>query len=204
MSELQEIGIPVVEHCNINCKGCLHFCHRKQLPYFADINKLEKDLNRLHSFFDNIKTIRLYGGEPLLHKELYKFIICCKKIYVDSEIEILTNGLLLMDISSKLIETLKEYSVKIYWSVYPVINEEKYNQILKFIEINSLNCVINKVTEFYTCFDFTGNIDAYKAFERCSGKHCHILREGKISCCPAPLVGHLINKFGAGIDFSDG
>lgn len=31
-----------------------------------------------------------------------------------------------------------------------------------------------------------------------------MLKDGKISCCPAPMVGHLINQFGADIDFTDG
>lgn len=204
MKELTEIGIPVVEHCNLNCRGCLHFCHRGQKPFYADVNQFECDMRRLKSFFDNIQIIRLYGGEPFLHKELDKFIWCSREVFSEAEIEILTNGIMLMDIPQELIRAIRKNDVKICWSVYPIIREEAYLKTLALLKSWGLRFSAGRVNEFYACFDAKGGIDWDYAFKRCSGKRCHVLKCGKISNCPAPAVERYMNELGAGIDFSDG
>lgn len=201
---LSTIGIPIVEHCNLNCKGCLHFCHKGQTPYYYGLENYIKDLKQLHVHFDNVGIFRIYGGEPLLHPKLHFFIEATHREFPNSQINLLTNGILLPLINEQLIRTLKENKVKICWTIYPVMNRRKIKLVYGILNKHGLNYEAKEVDEFYACFNSRGNTEKEFAFQRCSGKYCHVLRNGKISNCPAPLVGQYINSFGANIDFSDG
>lgn len=200
---LDELGIPVVEHCNINCKGCLHFCHKGQKPHFYQLNNYYSDLEQLKKFVEDIKVIRLYGGEPLLHPELEEFILVSREVFPNADIELLTNGLLITSMPQKLLQTLKESCTAIKWSVYPIISNEKFQKICTFLKKNGLRYTANRVEQFYTCYNFNGDSSKKTMFKKCSGKYCHLMRNGKFSVCPVPLVGHLINEFGVTFDFSD-
>jgi organic radical activating enzyme len=204
MSILPIIGIPVVEHCNINCKGCLHFCHVGQKPYFYDFETFKGDFQRLKFLFDEINKIIFYGGEPLLHGGLGKFIEFAYGLYPNAGIEIITNGILLPQMGWELREAIKRCNVKINWSVYPVICETKFAEILGFLEENKMEYQYKRIDNFYACLDASGSQDKEEAYKKCSGRNCHVLRNGKISVCPAPLVGQYINQLGANIDFMDG
>lgn len=74
MSVLKRIGIPIVEHCNLKCKGCLHFCNSNQEEFYYDCEEFERDVMRLSELFDNIEVLILYGGEPLLHPKIIRLL----------------------------------------------------------------------------------------------------------------------------------
>lgn len=202
--KLDIIGIPIVEHCNLNCKGCLHFCHHGQNHCFYNIEQFRQDLRRLHDFFYNITIIRLYGGEPLLHPLLADFIFSARKEFPNAQIELLTNGLLLDTLNTKILVALRKARIKICWSIYPIMSQNKVKTICCFLKQQKLEYSSNLVDTFYVCLNLKGNSLAADSFAKCNGKHCHILRNGKISTCPAPLIGHYINELGGNIDFTDG
>ena len=66
------IEMHIVDHCNLNCKGCAHFsniCNNNML----DIDKYSKDLDKISRHF-NVYYFRLLGGEPLLHPKLKEIV----------------------------------------------------------------------------------------------------------------------------------
>lgn len=203
MRTLDIIGIPIVEHCNLNCKGCLHFCHIGQKKRCYNVHAYQHDLGLLRKFFEQIHVIRIYGGEPLLHPEWPRFITVSKMFYPDAAIELWTNGLLLKSLHETAITVLKENNVRIHWSVYPILDDAE-ESICKFLKKYHLTYIQTHVTEFYTCFYPDENFSMEDAHRKCSGKHCHILRNGKLSPCPAPLAGDYVRELGGAFDFSDG
>lgn len=86
----------IVDECNLNCKGCDHFAPlakpwHQSLPDFVDMIKTIRN-----TVGDNIKEIELYGGEPLLHEQLYEMILVLKVLFGNKiVISIETNGILL-------------------------------------------------------------------------------------------------------------
>ncbi len=202
MSILKKIGIPIVEHCNLNCKGCLHFCNLNQEEFYYDCNEYKSDLNRLAELFENIEVIRLYGGEPLLHPELIKLLEITRKYLKNSKIEVLTNGLLLPYLDEYSFEVIKNLEVYIRWSSYPIENGINMKIEDKLIA-ERVPYYKNEVKEFYGIFNPIGNSNPNYQWEHCSGRDCHVLRKGYISVCPAPAVEHIINKtFNQQLDFT--
>ena len=51
---LAYLELPLAEHCNLNCAGCLHYAPMSQ-RLLADIGSLRRDFARLSELFCNIR-----------------------------------------------------------------------------------------------------------------------------------------------------
>lgn len=202
-SKIDEMGIQIVDHCNLNCKGCSHFCHEGQEPYFYTPERYERDLQRLTSLV-TLGGIRIYGGEPLLHTELSRIITISHNIVPDAELRLFTNGLLLRSMPETLTVVLREHNVKVIWSVYPVFDDEAFAATCKFLQTAGLAYQAERTDKFYACMRQEGDIEPEYSFARCNGRNCHVMQDGKISLCPAPMVAKIMTKFGFNNDISDG
>lgn len=151
------MGIQIVDHCNLNCKGCLHFCHEGQEPYFYTPERYERDLQRLTSLV-TLGGIRIYGGEPLLHTELSRIITISHNIVPDAELRLFTNGLLLRSMPETLTVVLREHNVKVIWSVYPVFDDEAFAATCKFLQTAGLAYQAERTDKFYACMRQEGDI----------------------------------------------
>lgn len=86
------ITIAITSNCNLYCIGCRYgrdFMPNQQLS-LSMIRKVLNDAKQL-----GITTVRLYGGEPLLHPDLPYIVEYCLKLGL--EVYITTNGILLRD-----------------------------------------------------------------------------------------------------------
>lgn len=84
------LTVAITANCNLRCVGCRYgrdFMPGQQLPF-----QVVTDL--LHDARDaGFQTVRLYGGEPLLHKDLARMVRLASSLGVTPVIT--TNGLLL-------------------------------------------------------------------------------------------------------------
>ncbi len=184
-----------VEHCNLGCKNCGHFCGIAE-PEFADIEENRKDLIRLSQLFNLVK-VQVMGGEPLLHDRVTDFLKNVKEIAPRAKLLLLTNGLLLPKMSDDFWLKTKEYSATILMSAYPVPNID-----------NIIKCACDKARKFGVSFYFRKRVIFYKflnpegtndmvsTFNNCVYKSCHTLKYGKISVCGTPFhMSHYNKKF---------
>ncbi len=177
----------VSDHCNLKCRGCGHYSNVAE-PHFGDLEKYIRDLKRLKELFCGIEIIRLMGGEPLLNKNLPDFIFWTRNIFPDSDIMVVTNGLLIPQIEEKVLETMSKYFVRFDISLYPPTQKIKEKIELRCIE-NDVNYHFSTpINEFYDCMNYNGDSNKYIAYEKCKSNHCHFLEEGKISVCSMPIL----------------
>ena len=184
---LDYIEYHVSDHCNLKCRGCGHYSNLSE-PHFGNLSKYFNDLKRLKDMFWGIKTIRLMGGEPLLNKELPEFISCTRDIFPDSDIMVVTNGLLIPNIDEKLLITMYKYFVRFDISLYPPTSRLKEKIELKCIEYNIDYHFSMPIEIFYDNFNYSGNSDKNIAYEKCGSGHCHFLEDGHISVCGLPIL----------------
>ena len=88
----REIYITLTANCNLRCKGCRYgrdFMTGAQLPWKLVRNLLD-DAKEL-----SISNIRLYGGEPLLHRDIVRIVEYSTGIGLN--VWITTNGILLKE-----------------------------------------------------------------------------------------------------------
>ena len=94
MEELEYLEAKLIDRCNFNCRACIPFSNIAGDGIY-EIDEFKKDIGRLAKLYQNIKLFRLLGGEPLLLKNLNEYIQAVRKHFLQSELIIVTNGILL-------------------------------------------------------------------------------------------------------------
>jgi molybdenum cofactor biosynthesis enzyme MoaA len=114
---LKYLEIHLVDHCNLNCKGCGHFSTLSS-PSFLDILDFEKDLKQLKKHFEFLGQLRLMGGEPLLHPKCAVFFNVARRVFGDARISLVTNGILLPEHDESFNRQLREQNIEVQITFY--------------------------------------------------------------------------------------
>jgi GTP 3',8-cyclase len=102
----------LVDHCNLSCRECSHFSPYLR-KYSASIESFERDLSRLAEVY-RVHRFRFVGGEPLLNREILRFVQAVRASGIATEIEVVTNGLLLDRLDEQLLRHLDSIAVSAY------------------------------------------------------------------------------------------
>lgn len=198
------LEIHLAEHCNLNCIGCSHFSPLAE-PAFCDLEELRNNLQQLSKFKSAFRAIRLLGGEPLLNPEISEImrIVCTN--FKDSDIELVTNGILFLSDAKKIPdhfwETCRQYNVRINITIYPLENID-YAKIERICIQNNVRFRIyaNRRNESsFQCFKLDPNGGGDRAaYAHCDEAKCWQLVGNRIYACPqSAYVGYLNKAFGS-------
>ena len=203
------IGVHLVEHCNLKCKGCDNFSPLAKEEYI-DIEQYDNDLNRMAELFgDNVERIDLYGGEPLLHPQITKLLQITREYFPTSPIGILTNGVLLSQMTDEFWMSCLDNHVKISLTKYPIgLNYQKIEDIInregvKF-EYHGYSRVEEKAL-WKMRLDVLGRQDPELMFKCCGrANDCIVLSKGRLyTCTMIPFVRHFNQFFRENIEVTD-
>ena len=192
--------VDIVDHCNLNCKGCDHFSSIAE-EKFLELNSFEKDLKRLSELSSgNLDYIGLMGGEPLLHPDINKFSEITRKYFKNTKIKIFTNAIALPRMNSDFWETCAQNNIVVEITRYPIkvdfnyINEiaRKYNVQVEYY--GGFDKILK--TSYKIPLDLKGEQDPVENFLNCfHANYCVFLRDGKIyPCTVAPNI-YRFNKY---------
>lgn len=192
--------IHLVEHCNLNCKGCDNFSPLAEKE-FTDINIFNNDFKRLSEIFNNeAERILLLGGEPLLHPQINEFLSSARKYFPSAKIELVTNGMLLLQQNDQFWKSCKDNNIVVMNTKYPINLD--FDKIEKLAASNDVifkyfggTGEIQK-TLFCLPMDLEGKQDVQKNFIKCHrANNCISLVDGKLfTCTIAPNIRHF-NKY---------
>jgi len=193
---LSQVEFHIVDHCNLNCAYCDHFTPLAK-ENILNIEDIIKDFKLLKKVFDKVGTIYILGGEPLLHPSLSDIFLPLRTIYPDSEIVIITNGILLSEQTDEFWSKLKQYNIALSMTKYPLnVDYSYFEEKCKNLGIKIYFFAFNRDKMQKMDLNPNGNSNKKQAFLKCSRKHCHFLREGKLYVCtPVPNVKFLNNFF---------
>lgn len=202
--ELPYLELHLTDHCNLNCKGCGHFSPIAPKK-FADLQQHEKDMKRLRQLFRNIHTIRIMGGEPLLHPQVESFIVASRRAFPKAVIKVVTNGILLPSASEEFWNACRDTHTSIDLTVYPPIRKN-LPDYLALCEAKGITIVPREVETFFAHHNLKGDSDKVKAFDICrSVFFCPFLQEGRLYTCALPALVHYFNeRFGQTIAADEG
>lgn len=176
------IEVHIVDHCNLKCNYCSHFCHLVNEEIFIDINEYKKDLEELSKKI-NIFQIRIMGGEPLLHPQLNEFIKEARFFFPNSRISIVSNGILLPTMNEEFWNTLKQYNTYIDLTKYPILGN-KFSEILDLIDDHNMQPGhIKLAKKFYESLNINGDSDINKSHSVCGSKSSVNLWNHKLYPC---------------------
>lgn len=205
INQLQHLQFHVIDSCNLNCRRCQHFSNMAPKNSYADFDTVRKDFFRMRELVDDIGTIAVLGGEPLLNPELPKYLYMIRECFEHSIIEIISNGILARQMSEELIKAIKDNNVLFNISYYPVL-KDCIEDIVIFLQQNDIRFFIGKpITEFSKRLTLESQKDdAVQKYISCRDSCCTTLRNGKIYPCYLPATVHIFNdRFGKCIDAGD-
>lgn len=202
------VEIDLAKHCNLKCKSCHHFSNIAPIE-FPDMEEFTRDLVMLKKTFDEkINHIFLLGGEPLLNPEISKYLNVSRRILGDCEIELVTNGLLIMQMDDLFWDTCRDNNIIINITKYPI--RLKYEEIAgkcreKSVQLRYFgNEVEEKEMSFYP-LDLEGRQDREASFYNCNlANRCVTLSHGRLyPCCIPSNICYFNRRFEKDIKVSE-
>jgi len=204
---LYGFDVHLVEHCNLNCRGCMHYSSVSEKS-FLDLATFERDLERIaYLTRSKVDQVRLLGGEPLLHPDLLQFFPIARKLFPNSTILLITNGILLSKQQGDFWRSCQEYKITIVITKHPV---ERKQEVID-----------EKLKNYGIEVQFWGgdylhryplNLQAKESypatwlipinFIKCrTANNCTFLRDGKLyTCCFPPNVHHFNRYFNQNVE----
>ena len=120
--EMKHFEMHIMHSCNLSCEYCVHYCnygYTGTVPFSEGKKWISDWSERLSP-----KLFRILGGEPLLHKEVASYIFHCAESFPGTDIDLVTNGLLLRK-REEVLPALLETNVKLTSSLHPLRNKRQ-------------------------------------------------------------------------------
>lgn len=188
---LPQVEMHIMDACNLNCRGCAHYSpiFEKEIPNF---DERIRDVKLLKEKFDGILKFFILGGEPLLNPEIGKYVKVIREILPDTEISIVTNGLLIPKLSRDDLKAIKDADVVVEVSEYVPTHRmiDEIKRTLDEAEITYLIRGLDYKQEFNLPLSLKENEEKY-----CISNGCVSIWNGKIARCPQVMYIGSFNEY---------
>lgn len=187
-NEFDYLALHITDHCNLNCAYCSVMCARVKKPGFASFEKTEKGIMHLKAIIDQISVIRILGGEPTLNPEWIEYCKMVRRHYPLADIEVVTNGTKILQMSKEQLDVLRNYHITLDVSFYPTIGD-KIDDIELMLRNEKIEHYITAENEFFSVlYDFENLGNPEHNFKVCRMKFmCLNMYEDTISVCHVPI-----------------
>jgi MoaA/NifB/PqqE/SkfB family radical SAM enzyme len=198
-SFIPRMEVQLTEHCNLNCANCFNNCPVAE-PSFLNIEQFELDFAKLSKLTSGrIGIISLTGGEPLLNPDIVKVMQIARNNFPNTEIRIITNGILLTKMKEDFWIACKNNEIPITISQYPIkLDTDKISQTAEKYAVdvfwNATMEVDNTRIFAVRKYDMNGKQDIYESYEKCSLKKCTFIEDGKIYLCQQIYNSKILEK----------
>jgi len=189
---MQSLEVNIVYSCNLKCEYCTHLG-----KYMKGCVSLDEIVLWYAAWHEKVhpELFTLLGGEPLLHPNLTEVLYATKEYWHNSEIQMVTNGLLLPTVPESVWEALRKANILVSISKHSIRPEfeQKLSLGIQCLEQRGIRCEIRPSYTWWMKshrLDESGRIlpycsDPEKAWKNCFVKHnCMTLMDGMIFRCP--------------------
>lgn len=194
---LRYVETHIVDHCNLNCRGCGHFSPVSP-PSYRDPARFARDITRLAALFDRLERVHLLGGEPLLHPDVLEFARAARAAAPEAAVGLITNGLLLPKMPAAWWDEVRDLRVEVRLSAYPI--SLPLESLLDRARDRGVEMVVTKAKDrFFTIpLRQRNRTRSARSFEECHELfECPFLEDGLLYACPViPLSRILTDRFG--------
>ena len=186
------------DHCNLNCKSCFHFAPLAKSGSFYPLDEFERDIHQLSATFEGkFGWVHLMGGEPLLNKDINRYLEIVGKAVKVGDVSLLTNGILLFKMDGSFFDTCKKYNIAIAVTKYPIGLD--YGKMRDFVEAHGCRFLFfDEHCEqgfSYPSLRKEGKFSAKRRYLSCIiANACVTLDHGKLYYCSLPAYAHLYNE----------
>jgi organic radical activating enzyme len=188
----------LVDHCNFACAECSHMS-----PHVAtssrSLEQFRADLTALSAVY-SVRRFRFVGGEPLLHRGILDFVSVVRESGIATEVEVVTNGVLLARAPDELYESIDRLTV----SCYPDsrVDERALRALKSRVERARAKFSIERIDTFRRMQSAHNDDDERTAqiFQSCLIAHtwsCQTFHDGSFFLCSRPIyTGQYLQRLG--------
>jgi organic radical activating enzyme len=178
---LKSIDIQITERCSLKCVNCSNLMQYYKNPKHSEMDLMFESIDRFMNSIDEIYEFRILGGDPFIHKELYKVVNKLKLYSKVHKIVVYTNGKIIP--KGENLECLKDKRVIVNCSNYGEVSN-KHDEIVKVLEANNVIYATTRTDKWQDC----GRILPYQ--ERTEEENKHLFN----FCCNSDLISLLHGK----------
>lgn len=189
-SILPQVEMHIMDACNLNCRGCAHYSpiFEREIPDFDD---RIRDVKLLKEKFDAILKFFILGGEPFLNPEVGKYAQAIREILPDSDIIIVSNGLLIPSAPQDVLKAIKDAGASIEISEYEPTHR-MIDDIKKTLDEAGITCVMRELDSKQK-FNLPLSLKEHEE-KYCISDGCISIWNGKIARCPQVMYIEHFNK----------
>lgn len=178
----------IIDSCNLSCKGCVNFAALFGKNDIYPLETFRRDVRQISEHCDLV-TFHIFGGEPLLLKNLDEYIRIARQYLPKTHISVVTNGLLIPSLPQKILDAIKEtdciFEISAYTPTLRIIDKIKIVLIS-----NKIRFILTPRDKFVTFLTLHDGNDPEKARVGCLSDICRFLRDGKIYKCQTEALKH--------------
>ena len=185
---IRSVDLMVTERCSMKCKDCSNLMQYFEKPTNYTFEILKRDIDQLLSNLEHLFEIRLIGGEPFVHNNIYKIMEYATNLNKISFVNIYTNATIPLKE-----EQLIGNNINIERLVFSITNYG--SELSRNLERN-IN-ILEKLKIPYTCDSPGGWTDSGRIvhidrteeevtelFKKCCGKNLLTISDNKLYRCP--------------------
>lgn len=191
--------VHIVDHCNLNCKGCSHYSPLSKEKYL-DFIQYSNDMHRMSELLGKkVRHVHLLGGEPLLSPQIIDFMMTAAECFPKAKIDLITNGILLPAQSEEFWQACRKYNIYINITKYPI--KIDYPLIESIAATHDVHLQYYYDAKTLTNFrkdvlDSNGLQNPQDSYNHCNfGGQCNQLKDGKLFICAQSAYIQNINDY---------
>ncbi len=184
---MRQLEANVTDSCNLNCKACTHYSNIFGDGDFYSIDDYARDIRQIANCVD-VADFYILGGEPFKLKNLDEYLKLTRKFLPNTNLRIVTNGLLIPNTPQYILDALRENQFVVDISMYPP-TVRMIDQIADVFKKNNIPHNTRGHVRFFNAFlSLRGGHNPQKSRAVCCNDVCRFLRNGKIYKCPVDAL----------------
>lgn len=180
---LRSLEFFLADTCNLKCAHCASSSPSLTRANLPDLKLFERSLSLLGTVL-HARQIKFLGGEPLLNKDIARFLSAARRSGVFDMVRVTTNGLLLERASDLFWENVDIVEVSSYPNIPKPLSEGALDRIRTKAALYKANLEVREVAEFSISVSDTPNANA--ASVRRIYADC-----AEVGSCPTLYAGRL-------------
>lgn len=184
--KMKHIDIVVTERCSLKCIDCSNLMQYYAAPKHCDLDLLFKSVDKLMECIDQLSEFRVIGGDPFMHKELFKVINKLLTYKNADSLVIYTNAKIIP--KGENLSCLQHEKVILQITNYGEASS-KHDELIEVLNANNITYVTNRVTRWNDCgriqkHQQRSNSELSEMFMNCCARDVLTLLHGKLYRCP--------------------
>ncbi len=181
---LDLLYLRLTTRCTLRCRWCDAYISYYERGTDCNADDMLTCIDKITDAYETIRMVNLFGGEPLLYRQLPEIIQALVKKKSVEGITIITNGTLLLNDS--LIDLLKRHEVILRISDYGDYSY-KMNELVSLCKQNNIRYEINFQSHWFKPAEFLRlnltETELKDKFVKCIGCRALYLYDGKAFLC---------------------